>query len=254
MCALANPAGLFPALESHFGAGDAAVQVWGPAVASEDPAMLLDWVRAVNQAGFGPLLILNGKSACKARLELTQKIEQAGLDAVVLSLPVASIGEAQQLAMQRFLQDPSLSYLVRLDPDMQFPVSCISQLLAPFATASPPDVVVGFRDEAGSGGFSRFLGNVALRLIAQRCGITADPNSGAYALSKKAAALLQSVPLPRFPEPRMLREFRGAGLKVATRIVPTLPRFSGKSSIRGSLKGLSVFCGSVLDLVPCEPR
>ena len=212
--------------------------------------MLLDWVQALNQVGFVPLLILNGESACKARLELTEKIEQAGLDAVVLSLPAASTGNAQMLATYLFLQNPSAKFLVRLDPDMQFPVGCISDLLDAFATESPPDVVVGFRDEAGSGGFIRFVGNVALRLIAQRCGITADPNAGAYALSKKAAALLQSIPLPRFPEPRMLREFRGAGLKVATRIVPTLPRFSGKSSIHGSLKGLSVFCGSVLDLVP----
>lgn len=235
--------------------GRSEVMVWLPSLPSEDQTRLLAFINACNAAGYlRPFLVLNGPAAEQARCELVRKIAEAGLCAKVRSLPIASIGGAQMLAVHLFLQDPNAKILVRIDPDGQFPVDCISQLLAPFATASPPDVVVGFRDEAGSGGFSRFLGNVVLRLIAQRCGITADPCSGAYALSKKAAALLQSVPLPRFPEPRMLREFRGAGLKVATRIVPTLPRFSGKSSIHGSLKGLSVFCGSVLDLVPCEPR
>jgi len=229
--------------------------VWGPSLPSEDQTRLLQCVETCNAAGYSRLcLIINGPSADEARSQLVRKVAEAGLWVEVLSLPIASIGGAQMLAMHRFLEDRNAKILVRIDPDGQFPVSCITDLLDAFELPSSPDVVMGQRDEAGIAGGIRFVGNVLLRTWALCIGISGDPNCGFYAMNRHAAAVLTTVPPTRYPEPRMLAAFRDASVAVETRVVPTLPRERGSSSIRGILRSLGLFVGSALEMIPIPSK
>ncbi len=107
-----------------------------------------------------------------------------------------------------------------------------------------------FRHVAGR---TRFLGNVIMRLVGLCFGTVGDPNSGLYILNRKAAALLCPVPLPTYPEPRMLTAFRQASLTVTTCVVPTLVRHAGTSSISTLWHSLKVFLWSLLEMVSWDP-
>ena len=222
------------------------VLIFAPVLASELKDMLLQWVSDVKGAGFDNIiLVFNGPGAeiaCRAlRKEVSSSIR---ID--WLSGP-SSIGSCQTIVTQLFLQS-NLRLLVRIDADLQFSVSDIERLLNPFAGTGRSDVVIAQRDEASVGGRMRFLGNALLRLFGQLFGIFADPNCGLYVLNRKAAAVLCRVPLPVYPEPRMLTTFRQASLTVTTRVVPILPRRTGRSSIKNFLHGIKVFIGSILEM------
>jgi len=230
------------------------VLIWTPVLATEPINMLLEWVYAVKKAGFdNVVLIYNGPGSERATTELQKEISGSKILITCLSGP-ASIGACQEFVTHIFLRSKA-RFLVRLDSDLQFPVKCAEKLLLHFEIqpgAVCPDVIVGQREEASTGGYLHFLGNAVLRLFALLFGIFADPNSGFYALNRKAAALLCNVPLSNYPEPRMLVAFRQALFGVTTCVVPTLPRHAGRSSIRGFWQALKVFTRSFLELVSCN--
>jgi len=227
------------------------VWVWAPVLASEPQDMLLKWIHTVEAAGFcNIILIFNGSGSESASLALRKAVSSRQVQ--FESLPgSASIGRCQNLAMHLFLRSDAL-FMARIDPDGQFPIYCLERLLHLFMEKIPPDVIVGQRDEAGVAGRSRFLGNIFLRLIALYSGIFADPNSGLYIMNRRAAALLCSVPLPKYPEPRMLASLREGSLRIATGVIPILRRQSGTSSIKGLWRSIRVFAGSLMEMKSCN--
>ena len=221
--------------------------VWAPALGSEPEELLLEWAREVESAGLGTerkvLLILNGHGAESLCSSLLRRISRS---VEVCSLPgPASIGRVQQFVMHRFLQSDA-QVLARIDPDGQFPIRHLQEL-ATHLTPDGPDILVGQRDEAGVAGRTRFLGNVVQRLLALRFRIVADPNSGFYLLNRKAAAVLCQVPLPRYPESRMLVALTIASLAISSKVVPTLLRRGGRSSFAGLWRGVIVFVSSFME-------
>jgi len=224
--------------------------VFAPALATEPKEMLLAWARGVSGLGTGveAVIVLNGPGSERAAHEL-RKDTPPGVQ--VHALPgLASIGRAQQFIMHQFLRSDS-QILVRIDPDGQFPL-CVLPELCRRLLPSGPDVVVIQRDEVGVSGRIRFLGNVILRLDAMRLGLVADPNSGCYVMNRRAAAALGQAPLPKYPEPRMLAWLGEMSLQVSSVVVPTLPRQSGTSTIKGLWRAAAVFISSLMEFLPCQ--
>lgn len=231
------------------GASSPKMWVWAPALPTEPEDVLLEWVREIEAAVFGrevkAFLILNGPSSERASRSLGQNMPRS-VESRWLAGP-ASIGRAQQIIMHQFLQSEA-QFLARIDPDGQFPVGCLMELRN-CLTPAGPDVIVAQRDEASVCGYVRFLANVVLRLVALRLGTVADPNAGCYIMNRRAAAALCQVPLPKYPEPRMLMALKNASLTVSSRVVPTLPRRHGCSSIRGLAQAAMVFLSSLLEFL-----
>ena len=226
------------------------VLIWAPALAMEPIAMLIQWIRAVEAAGFvNAVLVFNGSGSERACKALRKEVISHKIMIKWLSGP-ASIGTCQAFVTHLFLKSRA-KYIFRVDPDGQFPIKCIERLLRLFEVTGSvrPDVIMGQRDEAGVAGRTRFLGNVVLRLLAMHFANFADPNCGLYVMNRKAAAILCGVPLPKYPESRMLMAFWKASLTVATCVVPTLRRQAGRSSIRGLRRNLRVFFGSFLEML-----
>jgi hypothetical protein len=227
------------------------VLIWAPVLATEPLNMVLNWLHAVKKAGFdNTVLIFNGPGSEKACTELRREILSSNKMLTTCLSGSPSIGSCQAFVTHLFLQSKA-RFLVRVDVDLQFPIKCVEKLLRPFEIQEivSPDIVFGQRDEASAGGHVRFLGNVVLRLFALLFDVFADPNCGIYVLSRRAAALLCSVPLPTFPEPRMLVALQQASLRMMTCVVPTLPRHAGRSSIKGLWRSFRVFTGSLLELL-----
>lgn len=224
--------------------------VWAPALARELKEMLQAWAKQASGLGTDVevAIVLNGPGSEQAASELRQETPPS---VQIYALPgPASIGRAQQFVTHRFLRSEA-QVLARIDPDGQFPLSSLAELCRRLVPGGP-DVVIAQRDEASVAGRLHFLGNVILRLVAMRMGLVADPNSGCYAMNRKAAAALCQVPLPKYPEPRMLAWLKGMSLQVSSVVVPTLPRQSGTSSIKGIGHAVSVFLSSLLELLSCE--
>jgi hypothetical protein len=227
------------------------VLIWTPALASEPRDMLIRWILTVQAAGFrNILLVFNGPGAKNASAKLRKKFHDRHVQIKWLS-GLGSIGKCQVFVTQIFLQS-KLLYLLRVDPDGQFPIEYAGRLLEPYQSQADlrPDVVVGFRDEASIGGRMRYFANIVLRLFAVIFGIYADLNCGFYVMNRKAAALLLCrVALPKYPEPRMLVALQQSSLITVSCIVPVLQRTSGCSSIRGFLQSIRVFIESFLEYV-----
>lgn len=226
------------------------VFVWSPVQACEPIDMLIQWISDVEAVGFcNFVLVINGlgsESVCK---ELRKAATGGQVQIEFLSGP-ASIGRCQNLVMHLFLSSDA-RFMVRVDSDGQFPIWSIDRLLLPFTEQSPPDVVIGQRDEASVSGRKRFLANIFLRMVSLHCGIFGDPNSGCYIINHRAAANLCRVPLTRYPEPRMLKILQEASLTVTARVIPTLQRKAGRSSIKGFWASLKLFVESLLEMVSC---
>lgn len=224
------------------------VLIWAPALASEPMDMLIRWILAVQAASFRNILVVfNGPGAKNASAKLSKKFHDRHVQIEWLS-GFGSIGKCQTFVTQIFLQSKFL-YLFRVDPDGQFPIEYAGRLLEPYQSQVDlrPDVVVGFRDEASIGGRMRYIANIVLRLFAVIFGIYADLNCGFYVINRKAAALLCSVALPKYPEPRMLVALHRSSLITVSCIVPVLQRTSGRSSIRGFLQSIRIFLESFLE-------
>ena len=164
-CCGLSGAGQFTAQVPEQQASDAKKKrtlVWAPALSTEPVEMLRDWIRDVTDAGFDDcFLVINGpgaESTCNELCKITKEYK-ALIHWVSGS---ASIGTAQTLAAQLFLQNSAADYIVRIDSDGQFPVQCIGQMLQLFDLKIPPDIVVGQRDDIGAGGRLRWLGNFIL--------------------------------------------------------------------------------------------
>jgi hypothetical protein len=212
--------------------------------------MLQTWAKQASRLGteVEVAIVLNGPGSEQAASELRQETPPS---VQILALPgAASIGLAQQFVTHRFLRSEA-QVLARIDPDGQFPLSSLAELCRRLVPGGP-DVVIAQRDEASVAGRLHFLGNVILRLVAMHLGLVADPNSGCYAMNRKAAAALCQVPLPKYPEPRMLAWLKGMSLQVSSVVVPTLPRQSGTSSIKGVGHAVTVFFSSLLELLSCQ--
>lgn len=187
-------------------ATDIKIVIWAPALATEPTEMILAWAKAAARlmTGVHIVVIFNGPGSEQVAHELWR---DAPPEVQICALPgAASIGRAQQFVMQQFLRTNE-QVLARIDPDGQFPLSSLIELCHRLVSGGP-DVVVAQRDEASASGRIRFLGNVALRLVALRLGMFADLNSGCYVMNRRAAAVLCQVPLPKYPEPRMLAWLR----------------------------------------------
>lgn len=227
------------------------ILIWAPVLATEPINMLLEWVHAVQKAGFDNVVfIFNGPGAKNASAELRKKIHDRHVQIEWLS-GLGSIGKCQAFVTQIFLKS-KLLYLLRVDPDGQFPIEHAGRLLEPYQSQADlrPDVVVGFRDEASIGGRMRYFANIVLRLFGVIFGIYADLNCGFYVMNRKAAALLLCrVALPKYPEPRMLIALQKSSLITVSCIVPVLQRTSGCSSIRGFLQSIRIFIESFLEYV-----
>jgi len=225
------------------------VLIWAPALASEPMDMLTKWILTVQTAGFiNIVLVLNGPGAKNASEKLSKKFHSYKHVQILWLSGLGSIGKCQAFVTQIFLQS-KLLYLLRIDPDGQFPIEYAQKLLEPYQNQIDlrPDVVIGFREEASIGGHLRYFANIILRLFAVIFGIYADPNCGFYAMNRKAAALLCHVALPKYPEPRMLVILHRSSLITVSCIVPVLHRMSGRSSIRGFLQSIRVFLESFLE-------
>ncbi len=226
--------------------------VWFPAVPSEPAQMLVAWGREFVATWLGTpikaFLILNGPGAAPAG-EALRRDMPAGVEVCCLT-DRASIGNAQQFVMHRFLRSDA-AILARVDPDGQFSLGSVAEMCRRLTT-NGPDVIVAQRDEASVSGRIHFLGNVVLRLVAMRLGLLTDLNSGCYAMNRKAAAALCQLPLPKYPEPRMLAWLKSMSMQVSSMVVPTLPRQSGTSSIKGVWRAVSVFFSSLLELLSCD--
>ena len=233
---------------SPTGASKKAIWVWAPALASEPREMLLTWARETVTTVSGAsksFLVLNGNGAENAR-ELLRRDMPRGVEIVCLT-GRASIGRAQQLITHQFLRANPVA-LARIDPDGQFPINCLAELERCLQPGGP-DLVMAQRDEASINGPVRWLGNTILRCLAMRLGIIADLNAGCYIMNREAAAVLCQVPLPKYPEPRMLMAMKKAGLVVSSCVVPVRPRLGGESSIKGLLRGVRVFLSSLLEML-----
>lgn len=230
---------------------DNKILIWAPALATEPKEMLVEWAQNTSRLmlGMQVVMVLNGPGSERASHEIRRSIPPS---VHVYALPgPASIGKAQQFMMHRFLQSDA-QVLVRIDPDNQFSLGSLARLCGSLVPGGP-DVVVGQRDEASVSGRIRFLGNVILRFVAVQMGLVADPNSGCYAMGRRAAAAFSQLPLPKYPEPRMLACHRSmSSLHVASFVVPTLPRRSGASSITGMWRGAAIFAASFLELLSCD--
>ena len=154
--------------------------------------------------------------------------------------------------LHRFLQTDA-QFLARTDPDGQFPASSLREMISCMRRRGA-DMVVGQRDEASVSGYVRFVANVILRLAALHSGMVADPNSGCYVMNRRAAAALCQVPLPKYPEPRMLVAVKQASLRVVSSVVPTLPRQSGHSSMSSIARAVVVFLSSLLEFSTWDDR
>lgn len=223
------------------------VQIWAPTLASEPLDMLIKWILTVQAAGFmNILLVFNGPGAKNASAKLSKKFNDGHVQIEWLS-GSGSIGKCQTFVTQIFLQS-KFQYLLRIDPDGQFPIDCAFRLLELYQSQDDlPNVVVGFRDESSIGGRMRYIANTVLRLLAVICGIYADLNCGIYILDKRAAALLCQVALSKFPESHMLVTLHHSSLITVTCIVPVLQRMSGRSSIKGFLQCIRLFIESFLE-------
>jgi hypothetical protein len=230
------------------------VLIWAPALAAEPTSMLVQWILSVQAAGFcNILLIFNGPGAKNASIQLLKKIPNRQVQVEWLS-GLGSIGKCQVFATQLFLQS-KFEYLLRIDPDGQFPIKCAKWLLEPYHSRadSCPDVVVGFRDEASIGGRMRYFANVFLRLFSVIFGIYADFNCGIFVMNRKAAALLLCrIALPKYPEPRVLVALHRSSLIIMSCVVPVLKRTSGRSSIRGFVQSSRVFLESLMEHLSCD--
>jgi len=224
------------------------VLIWAPTLASEPRDMLIRWILTVQAAGFrNILLVFNGLGAKNASAKLSKKFHSRHVQIKWLS-GSGSIGKCQAFVTQIFLQS-KLLYLLRVDPDGQFPIEYAGWLLEPYQSQVDlrPDVVVGFRDEASIGGRMRYFANIVLRLFAVIFGIYADLNCGFYVMNRKAAAFLCRVALPKYPESRMLVSLHKSSLITVSCLVPVLQRTSGRSSIRGFLQSIRIFLESFLE-------
>ena len=223
--------------------------VFAPALDTEPTEMMVDWACEAQAEGFTNIaVVFNGPRAHQAGNQLGREIQSPHVSIHCLSGP-ASIGKCQSFMGHLFLQSKA-RLLVRVDPDGQFPVSSLNQLLARSTTGA--DVIWAQRDEPSVAGVTRFLGNTMLRAIGLLRRLPGDPNSGCYALTQRAAAVLSSIPLPVYPEVRMLVAFRNASLRVASCVVPIVPRRRGQSSLRGLFSGTQVFISSVLEMLSQE--
>jgi hypothetical protein len=226
------------------------VLVWAPVLDTEPIAMLIKWIHAVSAAGFSAVLVFNGRGAeeaCKAlQKEVSDRKEKIILKWI--SGP-ASIGSCQEFVSDLFLKTKA-KFMLRLDSDLQFPIGYVERLLQLFEVtgSAPPDIILAQRDEASVAGYTRFFGNVLLRLLSMYFANFADLNSGFYVMNRSAAAVLSGTPLPKYPEPRMLVKFSKAPLTLATIVVPTLKRRAGRSSIRGLWRSVSVFVRSFFEM------
>ena len=224
--------------------------VWAPVLSTEPFNMLLKWTEAVLQLGFTNVcLIFNGPNAEAACKKFQSKLYNDLVQVEWLS-GRASIGACQTFIMHRFLQSKA-KYLCRIDPDLQFSVLDITKLLKHLAD-SKCGVVEAQRDEASVAGRMRVLANFILRYLALKLNIWGDPNSGFYVQKRESTSVLCSIPLSRYPEPRILSYLRETPFTVSSQIVPTIPRRIGKTSIRGVLKSFRVFLEALLELLSCN--
>lgn len=233
-------------LNGH-GPGYPGVQGWGPMYSLDEPPQT--WVDELNKLGLGlpPLIVVNGPDA-RARAATMQK-EMRGPVVIRAISGAGSIGKAQALAIDYFL-GTGAQLLVRLDTDMQIPAGMVLALAEAYQRTGRA-VIWGQRSSNSSGGAIRWAGNLLLRyLTAQR--LPGDLNSGTYALSRKAAALMSGHPFPKYPEPRMLALARDLGLSTDMVVVRVRVRSTGHSSIRGMAGHLKLGVKSLMEAV-CRP-
>jgi glycosyltransferase involved in cell wall biosynthesis len=147
------------------------------------------------------------------------------------------IGGAVQCGLRLALRE-GFDCAVQLDGDGQHPPAEVKKLLAAFADASAPDLIVGTR-YATNGGFRstalRRLGGRWLRFILRLvAGVkVTDPTSGYRLYGKRALSLFDQTYPYDYPEPEALVLAQAARLRIVEVPVVMRERQGGQSSIAG---------------------
>lgn len=223
------------------------VRVWSPVYTKEPLAQVCDAADDVAGCGYECLLVVNGPGSVEYAKHLHQQAGRLGASVHIDSVAGArgSIGRAQQVALLWFLGSRA-HVLVRFDADRQFLASDIARLAG--AALRGADLAVGLRARPGGDDPLRRLGNKVLRAVASFRGPAVDCNSGLYAMTRRAGAIVCAYPADRYPEGRLWAIAHHHGLSVAPVVVTTRERVEGETTIVGRASQVAVALSTLLRL------
>jgi len=180
--------------------------------------------------GYSPLVIDDGSYPAVERASLAP-------GSMVFHAPTNfGLGTASHIAFDHALRH-GYRAVVRIDADGQHPVASVPSLLAPLDEGRA-DIVVGVRTNRNKTSGPRNLAATIVRaylaLVARWMsggGAPSDVNSGFFAANPKAARVLNTVRLERFPEPQMYMLAPRRGLTIAEILIEQSAREHGRSTV-----------------------